>query len=344
MEVALRLLTDFDSRWNVRLGDQKRFDPIVQFRNKPNYDLGQGLATNELGYLAPVGLTERPAPGVLRILYVGDSNTVTPRWDHYPVQVESMLEAALGVDVETVNTAVAGYSSANARLLYEHEASRFAADYVFVYLGWNDLGQYGPEGLPYKLHEKGYRISPLQRLLTNVYSIRFAFAAQRVLAQRTPAFDAPLDPRDEALYASYRPTHFVENLRAIVRLARERGAAVYLLGLATLTSDAPTDEELSKAHFPTGMDRNLRKLHQLVRIYDDAVRQVAREEDVPFIDLFALFDSREARRTFTDSCHMDAEGARRIAIAVADAVLAREQPERARGLDAIPIEASAPVP
>ena len=325
LEIALRVLTDYSSRWNVRLGAEKQFDPVAQFRNRPNYDLGDGVVTNELGYRAPRGLSRARPPHAIRILYLGDSNSVTPRLRPFPAQVEPILEAELGVEVETVNAAVAGYSSENALLLFEHELSRFDADHFFVYLGWNDLGQFGPEGLPYKRERMGYQISPLQRVLSHVYSVRFLYAFQLWLAHRQPTLNEPMDARTRALYEAYDPAHFRENLRRILQIAGERYPNVYLATLATITNDDPTEWELRTAHFPTGMARNMTMLHSLVGKYNAVVREVAAAQGVPRVDLYTLFDSREARRLFTDSCHMDAAGAARIARAVADAIAERER-------------------
>lgn len=325
VEVALRVLTGYSTNWDVRLGADKQFDPVTQFRNKPLRDFGDGVVTNELGYRAPANLQRALPADELRILYLGDSNSVIPRHRYYPRQVEQILEAELGIPVQTVNAAVPGFSSENARLLFEHELSSFEGDYLFVNLGWNDLGQYGPEGLPFKRAEAGYAVSPLQRLFSHVYTGRLLFAALRVHERRQPAFHRPLDAAELRLYDSYEPTHFVENMTAILRRARERYPAVYVMNLATLTSDDPTESELRTAHFPVGMGKNMAKLHHLVWTYRRAIDEVARREGVPVIDLYPLFDSREARKHFTDSAHMDAEGAARVARAVADAVVARER-------------------
>src|SRR3990172_7606310 len=148
-EVGLRILTGSSSRWNIRMGADKEFDPVIGFRNKPHYDFGRGMVTNGYGYRAPDDLQREKPANAIRIVYVGDSNSVTPRWDPFPTQVESLVESALGVDVETVNTAVPGHSSENSRLLFEREVSSFDADHFVINLGWNDLGQFGPEGLAY---------------------------------------------------------------------------------------------------------------------------------------------------------------------------------------------------
>ena len=56
-ETAARLLTSYDSRWNVRLGAHRQFDELTQFRNRPYYTFPGGAQTNERGYLAPRNLS-----------------------------------------------------------------------------------------------------------------------------------------------------------------------------------------------------------------------------------------------------------------------------------------------
>ena len=323
-EVGLRLLTGADSKWNIRLGANKQHDALAGFRNKPHYDLGHGLRTNEYGYRAPEGLQPPLPSDAIRIVYVGDSNSVLPQHRYYPLQVEEMLERELGVAVETVNTAVPGYSSQNARLLFESEVSRFDADHAVVYLGWNDLGQFGPEGLPYKKIERGYEVSTLQRVLSNIYSIRFLYAFQSYASRWKPSFYGPMSPEDTALYDAYEPRHFDENLRAIVSLALRRYPHVYVASIATITNDQPDEYALATAHYPTGMDRNMKKLHQLVMKYDRVVREVAGDLGAELLDFHALFDAPEARRTFTDSCHVNEDGAHRMARLVSDAIARHE--------------------
>ena len=319
-EVGLRLLTNVDSRWYIRMGAMKEYDPVFQMRDKADYPIGHGLTTNELGYQAPHGLRPELPRDRLRLVYLGDSVTMTPLIDNYPRLAEGLLERETHLEVETVNAAVPGFSSENARLMFATELSRFEGHYLFVALGWNDLGHYGPEGLAYKRMEAGYPVSPFQRALTHLYSLRFLYAFQQVLRQHQTTVDAPLSPPDQALYGAYRPDHFDANLREILALAKRRYPRVYVMNLASLTSADPLPDEMTRMHFPTGMDRNVRKLELLVSKYNEAVRTVAEEEKVPLIDLHALFDSREARRGFTDSCHMTAEGAARVARAVADSV------------------------
>lgn len=320
LEISLRLLTDYSSRWNVRLGAHKRFDKTTLFRVKSDYRFPNGVSTNENGFLAPRGLSFEKPEDRLRLIYLGDSVTFWYPGGNYPSTVEKNLEAETDLEIETINAAVPGFASHNARALFETDLSRYAADYFFLLLGWNDLSQFGPEGLPYKRMSQGYEVSSLQSLLSNVYSVRMIYQLQRMLRARKPAFDQPLGTEEQRLYEDYYPQHYEDNLRAILRGARARYPNVYVMTVGTLCSDSPTEDELSRAHFPVGMDKNLRKLTRLVRRYNEVVRKVAHEEQVGLIDLEMAFDSVEGRKMFNDTCHVNDAGAERIARAVMEVI------------------------
>jgi lysophospholipase L1-like esterase len=328
LEIGLRLFTDQNSKWNVRLGAGKQFDRVTRFRNRPHYAFAGGVVTNERGYLAPHELAPELPPDRLRLLYLGDSVTFLPVGANYPRRIEEILGRERGIAVETVNTAVPGFASDNVRALFETEVAQIEADALFLYAGWNDLGQYGPEGLPYKRQTAGYALSPLQQVLTRSYSVRLFYALREVLGRWQPTENEPLVGSARELYDAYEPRHFEENLRAILQLGKQRYPSVVVMNLATLTSEEPTEDELRRMHFPVGMSRNARKLDRLVHSYNEVIEEVARTEGVLLVDLHATFAGHDAKRNLTDSCHVDAAGAERIA----RAVLAELEPSLARAL------------
>jgi lysophospholipase L1-like esterase len=332
-EVGLRLLADRSSAWNVRLGASKRFDPVTWFRLRSNYRLADEVETNENGYLAPPHLTTARTPGTLRLIYLGDSVSVLPVRANFPAQTNALLEQA-GLHVETLNAAVPGFSTENARALFESDLVRYDGDYFFVSIGWNDLGQFGPEGLAYKRQRAGYSLNPIQAALTHVYTLRFLYASEAILRHFQTSFDRPLTPAEAKLYDSYYPEHYERNLRAILEEAKKRYPKVYITNLATITNAHPTESELRRAHYPTGMDKNMRKLDRLVATYNEVVAKVAADEHVEMIDLHHLFDDEQARLDFTDSCHLNPHGAGRVARVLADLVLRDEAARRAASASA----------
>lgn len=311
-ELALRIFVNYDSKWNLRIGAGKQFDPVTQFRNRPDYRFRSGATTNERGYFAPPNLSRANPTDRLRLIFMGDSVSFLPTTDNHPTQLERLLRER-GFAVEKLNAAVPGFASHNVRALFENEISEYEADLFLLNVGWNDLGQFGPEGLPYKRHTVGYEVSALERLFANVYLVRVPYALARFMGRFEPAFDAPLREEDAQLYDDYDPQHYYENLSAILTLATERYPRVFVMNLATLTSEDPSRHQLETAHFPVGMDKNMRKLHRLVRRYNETIERVAKESGVPVIDLYSAFQNDEARLLMNDSCHVDAHGAELIA-------------------------------
>ncbi|MCZ6782424.1 MAG: hypothetical protein O7G30_03855 [Proteobacteria bacterium] len=90
-----------------------------------------------------------------------------------PLQVGRLLGEA-GLRVQTVNTSVAGFAAENVLALLESEVVKFEGDFLFVLIGWNNIGQYGPDGLAYKRQRAGYEISPVQKVLALYTSRGFA--------------------------------------------------------------------------------------------------------------------------------------------------------------------------
>lgn len=205
--------------------------------------------------------------------------------------------------------------------MHELEIHELDADYVVIYLGWNTLGQYGPEGLPYKRARAGYPVAWYQRALGYFYTPRLYYQARRTYRTRfVEATYEDLTPSETRIYAEFEPSFFETNLRRILALTADRHPRVYALTLFTLTSDNPTPEEMARIHFPVGMGKNVRKLHLLLNKYNDTLHRVASEEGVRVIDTFELFASRDARQYFDDTSHLNERGSRLLAERLSDEI------------------------
>jgi len=316
-EISLRIFTNKSSSLYIGRPSSKIYDPITVERNTPLLEV-RGIKSNELGYIAPLGLPFEKPDGEIRLIYLGDSITRSPVDLVYPRQVEQILESERGLRVQTVNTAVPGFAAENALALLESETSKFEADYLFVLLGWNNLGQYGPEGMAYKRKRAGYELSTLERIFSLFYLERLAYGAHRSLRDRyQPTRNAELSPADRALYENFHPHYFEDLLRRILVLGKARYPHVYVLNLPSVTNPDPTDAELAKIRFPVGMDRNVRKLHFLLGKYNAVIADVAAREGVELIDVHSLFGTRKEREQLANMSHPDGRGHRRIAELIA---------------------------
>lgn len=320
-ELALRVLVDYDSRFNVFLGALKEWDPERKFRLIPNYKSGH-IQINSRGILGPE-FDVKEAPGAYRIVTLGDSCSFIPERRPYPRALEDelrRLRPARRIDV--INASCPGYDSSQVHKWYEKEIDGYDHDLLIVYVGWNDMGQYNPDGLVYKLDETGYLEKPslLQRAILHCYLLRSYYFVQGYL-QRGRPFDAgPLTPEENAAYADFYPTHFEEHITETIQLARSRQREVLLLNFACLLSPDPTEDEQRRIHFPRGMGRKLQKYLLLKQGYEKALHRIAEKTGTPIIDIEALFPDAASRQVFTDAMHFNVEGAEKIAGKVAQQV------------------------
>lgn len=318
-EVGLRILGGRNSQFVFRMGAEKEWDPHRGVRLRRNYINGD-IRTNSKGILGPE-FDAAKAPDSFRIVTLGDSASVIPPRYNYPRALEDELrKIRLGVDV--INASCAGYDSGQARTWYEREIDGYEHDMLLIYLGWNDMGQYNPDGLIYKMVDKGYtkELSLIDRAILNVYLLRSLHVVRGYWEQRGAVSIEPLSREEARRYREFHPIHFEQNLLAIVRLAQSRGRVVRLLNWGGLVVGSPTGDELARMHFPRGLGKRLPKYQALLAAYKHALEKVARETSTPIIDVESFFKDPARRSVFTDSNHFREEGAVMFASIVADAI------------------------
>ena len=320
-ELTLRYFANRDSKFNIFLGAEKEFDPVRRTRWKRNYHVGD-FNTNSRGFPSREFET-RKTPGSFRIVCLGDSASVIPPRKSYPAALEARLRALLpGRQIDVINASCSGYDSRQARAWYEGEIDSIEHDMLLIYLGWNDMGQYNPDGLVYKQQETGYLKEPslLDKAILNIYLLRSIYVVRGFLEKRQTFSTEPLTGDDLAKYAAFYPTHFEENLLAIIRLAHSKGRTVRLLNYAGLVVENPTADEQRRMHFPRGMGRRLHKYLSLMNSYETALDKVSKETGTPIIDVESRFVDAESREVFSDSAHFNERGSEMLAEVVAGAI------------------------
>lgn len=320
-EIGARTFANEHSRFNIFIGANRQFHPQRKVSLKPGYRAGE-ISVNSRGFLGPE-FEPQKIPGSFRVVVLGDSCSIVPVTRNYPRVLEGILrERYPDRRFDVINASCGGYASAQARHWYETEVSEYEHDMLIVYIGWNDMGQYGPEGLAFKLDEVGYVDEPslLQRALLHVYLLR-SFSVIHGYWERSRAVSLePLTAEEKALYAGWYPRHFEDNLRTIIGLAQARGRSVFLLDYAGLVTASPTEQERRRMHFPRGTGRRLAKYWALLEAYEGVLQEVSSQTGAPLIDIKSLFGTPEERLVFADSVHFDAAGAERIAAHVADSI------------------------
>jgi lysophospholipase L1-like esterase len=313
-EIAVRLFAGENSRFNIFIGDIKEFDPELQVRLKRNYQRAD-MSINSRGFLGPEFDAEK-APGGFRVVTLGDSCSFTPVRANYPRALEQRLrEAYPSRPMEVINASVPGYSAFQGRRWYEREVDGYEHDAVVIYLGWNDMGQFNPDGLAFKLDEAGYLPQPnfVQRALSHCYLLRALYVPIGSWERSRPVSQDPLTDEDLDRYTQFYPDHYEKHLRDVINLAKSRGRSVLLLNFATLINDSPTEDELARMHFPRGMGKSLPKAQMLMNAYRTALAKVSQQTQTPIVDIAALFPTPKERVDFTDSGHFNVAAAKRIA-------------------------------
>ena len=316
LEGAARLFSGSNPTFNVNIGGFKEYHPTRREQLKKNYRAGK-IVINALGL--PGGeCALKPTPGTVRVLCIGNSVTFSPPGANYPHFLQTHLRAACpGVPIEVITAAVPGYSSGQALDWYNEFLHELEADVAVIYLGWNDMGQFHPFGLRYK-NEGLYRPRTLSGwAMENFHLLRMPYYFAGRIERARPVDLAPLTEEEARRLGGFTPRHYEENLRQLITRLVENATTPYLLSLAGLVGHQPTESERARMHFPRGMHRKLAIYEAVYAAYDRSLRNLAAETATPLIDLEPLIQTPQQRTFFTDTMHIDAQGAAAFAEQIA---------------------------
>ncbi len=194
-------------------------DPELGWRLAPGG--AGGIRTNSRGFRG-AEFADRKPPGVLRIVFIGDSNPMgfglTDESHPYPSRVCEILTTfvgdRLGAEVECINLGVDAYSSLQARRVAERYVPLLRPDFVCVQVGFNDYCYASVADA-----DRHFERPPVLRLLDRSHAYRWL---RRVLLARTPRWSGEPVRR-------VSPQAFEANVRAIVAIANEIGARPILI-------------------------------------------------------------------------------------------------------------------
>ncbi len=248
------------------------FDPKLIWRPKPSFGV-----FNAQGLRGPI-LSPRPELDELRIVAVGDSNTLG--WGgedgaNWPRDLAERL-AAMGTPVTLANAGVWGYSSAQGLARLE-EVLHYAPDIVLISFGANDAHRVARSDREFARSSQAVR--SLTRWLTHFRLGQLVAAvAANGSDEHARTARVPLD--------KYR-----ENLKDMVAMARDAGATpVFLTRPFVGAVDGP-----DKWKF-TAFD------------YNATTAETAEHEGVLLVDLYSYFKARD--ELFSDESHFTDEGHR----------------------------------
>lgn len=228
------------------------------------------------------------APGALHtVLFLGDSRTFGWGIDD-DRSLPSRLQQALP-EVQSINAAVPGYSAYQGRVQLERAEFEHSPRVVVISFGINaEMHWASRSDLEHAESIAAHSGGLLGRL-------RFVDLLRRVLPARDDGSSTETRPR-------LTDQEFGEQLRHMVRGTRARGAEPVLMSW-------PLGEQMTRSGIT-------RKQH--------VMRQVARDEDVPLVDLVPVFRAGGGARLFLDPIHPNEQGcelaARHLAPVVSDAI------------------------
>jgi lysophospholipase L1-like esterase len=178
--------------------------------------------TNAIGLRGPL-LPEVRTPGVLRILYIGDSTCWglgVEREQTYPARAAMLAATELDRPVEIVNGCIPGHSSFQARIMLRR-LLRFTPDLVVFYLGArNDVDRH-----------RYFRDSEIPARSARK---RAAWHGVRVFQATEAAFDGVYKsllrkPLSLAHRARVSPDEFRKNYHALLEETRDAGVGAIML-------------------------------------------------------------------------------------------------------------------
>jgi lysophospholipase L1-like esterase len=241
-----------------------------------------------------------PAPGVRRVVCLGDSCTFFPGRSGEPYSV--LLERRLGspsAPVEVLNAGVPGYSGAQGLAWLRSGLPAYRPELVTVYFGWND--HWRALALTDRESMKALAASPL-RLMRLFRDIRGRLRRQPRAGDR---------PR------RVPPEDYADALRQIHRLVAGVRGRCLLLTAPGLGVQRTRSELLGCRHLEEGDD--YMALHGQ---YNDIVRSL-RKEGIAVLDLDALFRKHEqpALLFADDGIHLSDAGHELIAQTLRDEIV-----------------------
>jgi lysophospholipase L1-like esterase len=229
-------------------------DPLLLWRLKPNLDHAYWdftvVSTNAQSFRADYPIGRKPA-GTFRIVCLGDSVTFgyrvppvwperprdfNPEWQPYPMLLEKELrQANPNRSIEVFPMAVPGYTSHQGLAWLRRDIGYLQPDLVIASFGWNDASLSDAPDRE-AIDTRSFPVT-IRWLID--HSQAFAHATRWLRAKNVaaPVVRTPV-PR-------VSQKEYVDNFNAIVRLAKDHGADVIVIGAPYRDSVTnPTEAQL----------------------------------------------------------------------------------------------------
>jgi lysophospholipase L1-like esterase len=237
---------------------------------------------------------ERPKPpGKFRILFLGNSCT----YQGFPGMIELILRD-IDPGVECLNFAIPGYTSYQGKMVMRKYMDQIDPDLVVISYGWND--RWLAYGTVDSEKEIGESEGAGAGAITWIYS-------RWKLLQFLRQMLAPVMGRSDSIDSSRVPLEqFRENLDEICLACENHGIQV------VLSTEPSSHLSLGVPDFvvESGYAESKRESLKLLKVYNDAVREVATGEGRHLVDIDKMISGRrDVREIFTaDGLHFSTRG------------------------------------
>jgi lysophospholipase L1-like esterase len=262
---------------------------------------------------------ERDGPDLWRIAAVGDSCTYGggSSEDSYPALLAARLRLrdAPGRRYEVVNGGISGLDSTLALRRLQTQVLPLGPEVVTIYIGWNDLMKYDPAAQVKP--GKGARWSGVARALDELWLVK---GLRKLLFFYVRDYLSPPATGPESRsgrFAGFRPTAYEHNLSEMIDSVRAAGAKPLLVTLPTVVRPEMSVADLRRAHVMFPYFRSaygVGDLLDLLASYNQVIRSLAQQKDVPLVDLASYFEGLDPGTLyFFDTMHPDRRGRELIA-------------------------------
>ncbi len=251
---------------------------------------------------------QKPKQGY-RIIALGNSCTFgwgVPDEETWVYRLQEELQKEFSPEkIEVINAGVPGYSSYQGKIYFEEELVQYQPDMVLIMFGWNDHWKAG-----HGISDAEQRVpSKLILWFQNFFSRLKLYQLLRKVILRSTEEELLVALDDVSGKRRVSQDEFFRNLKEIVRTARARHIQPVLI--SPPIAPALKDSRVFR--------NNLFLLH---RQYQQQIARVAELEQVPFIDLQAVFEQFanlfDAPRE--DPIHFNIAGHKVAAMAIAEEV------------------------
>ena len=214
-------------------------DPLLLWRLKPNLDHVYWdftvVSTNAQSFRADYPIGRKPA-GTFRIVCLGDSVTFgyrvppvwpekpkdyDPTWQPFPMLLEKELRSANpNRSIEVLPMAVPGYTSYQGLAWLKRDIDYLQPDVVIASFGWNDVSM--SDAPDRETIDTRWWPVAIRWLIDHSQAFAHATRWLRSRQQGKPVARVPT--------ARVSQTEYIDNFNAIVRLAKDHGARVIVIG------------------------------------------------------------------------------------------------------------------